>query len=101
MPGPQALSWLWGGELQVHESAPGVLYVRWEQQYGDVVQSKGYVSHCNTPRFVRETCWPSPTMVAVTHILGDVFDFPKSQGVRGGFRLLVDEGLLAVEGEMP
>ena len=40
-------------------------------------------------------------MVAVTHILGDVFDFPKPQGVCGGFRLLVDEGLLAVEGEMP
>ena len=41
VPGPKAPSWLWGCELQVHESAPGVSYVRWKQQYGDVVQYKG------------------------------------------------------------
>lgn len=39
---------------------------------------------------------------AVTHILGEhVFDFPKPQGVREWFRLLVGEGLLVVEGEIP
>ena len=39
---------------------------------------------------------------AATYILGEhVFDFPKPQGVREWFRLLVGEGLLVAEGANP
>lgn len=41
VPGPKAPSWLWGSEWQIHESAPGAPYIKWKQQYGDVIKYKG------------------------------------------------------------
>ncbi|KAF8477865.1 cytochrome P450 [Gautieria morchelliformis] len=91
VPGPKPPSWLWGSEWHVHESVPGVPYIRWKQQYGDVVKYKGALGR---------NMLAISDYRAATYILGEhVFDFPKPQGAREWFRLLVGEGLLVVEGK--
>lgn len=109
VPGPKAPSWLWGSEWQVLESAPGAPYVKWKQQYGDVVKYKGALGvsggSCRDAWLILNVLLSQRNMLAIsdhraaTYILGDhVYDFPKPQGVREWFRLLVGEGLLVVEG---
>ncbi|KAF8588472.1 cytochrome P450 [Ramaria rubella] len=91
VPGPKAPSWLWGSEWDMHNSEPGARYTQWKQQFGDVVKIKGALG--------RDILAISDYRTA-TYILGEhVFDFPKPQGVREWFRLLVGEGLLVVEGK--
>ncbi|KAF8525239.1 cytochrome P450 [Hysterangium stoloniferum] len=91
VPGPKTPSWLWGSEWDVHKAPPGVRYLEWKRQYGDVVKFKGALGRnllaISDPR-------------AVKYILEEhVFDFPKPQGVREWFRLLVGDGILVVEGK--
>ncbi|KIJ45086.1 hypothetical protein M422DRAFT_29936 [Sphaerobolus stellatus SS14] len=91
VPGPKAPSWLWGSEWDLHKASPGVRYLEWKAKHGDVIKIQGALG--------RNLLAVSDPRAAKFILEENVFDFPKPQGVREWFRLLVGEGLLFVEGK--
>lgn len=73
----------------MHKTLPGLPYLQWRTQYGDIVKYKGALKKNILAITDRQT---------VKFILEEhVFDFPKPEGVREWFRSLVGEGILVVE----
>lgn len=107
VPGPTAASRLWGSEWDMHKALPGQRYLEWKTRYGNVFKIKGILGVCRPScimrlffvMFMQRNHLAISDLRAVKFILEEhVFDFPKPQGVREWFRLLVGEGLLVVEG---
>lgn len=84
-------SWIWGEEHKLYYSTPGVHYVEWHRSFGSVVAFPGAFGH----RILSIT-----DLKAINYILGEgTYQFPKPDGVRAWFRMLLGEGVLWVEGK--
>ncbi|KAG9314552.1 cytochrome P450 [Chiua virens] len=89
--GPTPHSWLWGEEQVLYHDPPGTHYMDWHRKFGKVVRFSGAFGHpmlsITDPR-------------AINYIVGEgTYRFPKPNGVRTWFRLLLGKGILWVEGD--
>ncbi|KAI9572767.1 cytochrome P450 [Boletus coccyginus] len=92
VPGPKPHSWLWGEEKTLYHDSPGSHYVEWHRKFGKVVRFSGAFGHqilsITDPR-------------TISYIVGEgTYRFPKPNGVRTWFRLLLGKGILWVEGKV-
>ncbi|KAH0838484.1 cytochrome P450 [Lanmaoa asiatica] len=91
VPGPKLRSWLWGEEQILYHDSPGTRYVEWHRKFGKVVRFSGAFGHQILS--ITDPC-------AISYILGEgTYQFPKPNGVRTWFRLLLGKGILWVEGK--
>ncbi|KAN0100804.1 Cytochrome P450 [Tylopilus felleus] len=91
VPGPKPRSWLWGQEQILYHDAPGIHYVDWHRKFGKVVRFYGAFGH----QILSIT-----DSRAISYIVGEgTYQFPKPNGVRIWFRLLLGKGILWVEGK--
>ncbi|KAH7099905.1 cytochrome P450 [Auriculariales sp. MPI-PUGE-AT-0066] len=92
IPGPRSTLWIWGCAWDLYTSPPGKLLREWVRTYGGIVRSPGpfgsYLLSVTDRR-------------AVQHILSsqNCYDFPKPDGVRAFFDLLLGRSVIWAEGE--
>ncbi|KAF8559291.1 cytochrome P450 [Imleria badia] len=91
VPGPKPHSWLWGEEQILYHDSPGSHYVEWHRKFGKIVRFSGACGHQILS--ITDPC-------AISYIVGEgTYQFPKPNGVRTWFRLLLGKGILWVEGK--
>lgn len=57
IPGPSSSSRLWGCEWDMHKTLPGLSYLQWRTQYGDVIKFKGALK-VSSPDPPQRVCKP-------------------------------------------
>ncbi|KAF9485887.1 cytochrome P450 [Pholiota conissans] len=92
LPGPPAPSLLLGNLEEMHDQENNALLARWGARYGPAYVYRGFLGGCRLL---------TTDPVAVAHILGNAYDYPKPDFVRESLASMAagHEGLLTVEGE--
>ncbi|KZT67097.1 cytochrome P450 [Daedalea quercina L-15889] len=90
--GPSSPSFFMGNLREMHDQENTNLVVRWEQQYGTTFVYRGFMGGARLM---------TTDPVAVAHILGRGYDYPKPDFVRDNLSNMAagEHGLLTVEGE--
>ncbi len=93
LPGPPSPSFFMGNLREMHDQENTDLVARWEATYGSTFVYRGFVGGC---RLI--TTEP----VAIAHILGRGYDYPKPDFIKDALASMAagHEGLLTVEGEV-
>jgi hypothetical protein len=91
--GPPAPSFFFGNLIEMHDMENTNLLRDWEQVYGNTFRYKGFVGGCRLM---------TTDPVAVAHILGHAYDYPKPDFVRDSLATMAagHNGLLTSEGDM-
>lgn len=92
LPGPPSPSFFMGNLREMHDQENNNLVARWEAAYGSTFVYHGFVGG-------RRLMTTDP--LAVSHILGRGYEYPKPDFIRDALASMVagHEGLLTVEGE--
>ena len=92
LPGPPSPSFFMGNLREMHDQENTGLVARWEAAYGSTFVYRGFIGGCRLM---------TTDPVAVAHILGHGYDYPKPDFVRDALASMAagHEGLLVVEGE--
>lgn len=92
LPGPPSPSFFMGNLREMHDQENNDLVARWEAAYGSTFVYHGFVGG-------RRLMTTDP--LAVSHILGHGYDYPKPDFIRDALASMAGghEGLLTVEGE--
>ncbi|KAF8158235.1 cytochrome P450 [Crassisporium funariophilum] len=90
--GPPSPSLFMGNLEEMHDQENTNLIARWVHAYGSTFVYRGFVGGCRLM---------TTDPVAVAHVLGNAYDYPKPDFVRDSLASMVagQEGLLTVEGE--
>ncbi|KAJ7070036.1 cytochrome P450 [Mycena amicta] len=90
--GPKCPSFFMGNLMEMHDQENNNLVLDWENAYGASFVYRGFVGGCRLM---------TTDPVAVSHILGNAYDYPKPDFVRDSLATMAAgrEGLLTVEGE--
>ena len=93
LPGPPSPSFFIGNLREMHDQENTNLVARWEAAYGSTFVYRGFVGGCRLM---------TTDPVAVAHILGRGYDYPKPEFVRDALADMAagHEGLLTVDGEV-
>lgn len=59
IPGPKSPSKLWGCDWDMHSALPGLRYLQWKDQYGDIVKFKGALGVSHLISFSSDDHWTS------------------------------------------
>ncbi|KAH9933274.1 cytochrome P450 [Amylocystis lapponica] len=91
--GPPSPSFFMGNLREMHDQENNDLIGRWEACYGSTFVYHGFIGGCRLM---------TTDPVAVAHIMGRAYDYPKPDFVRDSLASMVagKEGLLTVEGEV-
>ncbi|KAF8195514.1 cytochrome P450 [Pholiota molesta] len=92
LPGPPAPSILLGNLEEMHDQENNALLARWGAAYGCAYVYRGFLGGCRLL---------TTDPVAVAHVLGNAYDYPKPDFVRDSLASMAagHDGLLTVEGE--
>jgi len=92
LPGPPSPSFFMGNLEEMHDMENNNLIERWVKSYGNTFVYRGFIGGC---RLI------TTDPVAVAHILGNAYDYPKPDFVRDSLASMAagHQGLLTVEGE--
>lgn len=90
--GPPSPSFFLGNLREMHDQENTNLVVRWEEQYGSTFVYRGFMGAARLM---------TTDPVAVAHILGRGYDYPKPDFVRDNLANMAagEHGILTVEGE--
>lgn len=90
--GPPSPSFFMGNLREMHDQENTDLVARWEAAYGSTFVYRGFIGGCRLM---------TTDPVAIAHILGHAYDYPKPDFVRDALASMAagHEGLLVVEGE--
>ena len=90
--GPASPSFFMGNLREMHDQENNNLVGQWEGQYGSTFVYRGFIGGCRLM---------TTDPVAVSHILGRGYDYPKPDFVRDSLASMAagHEGLLVVEGD--
>ncbi|KAF9026096.1 cytochrome P450 [Hymenopellis radicata] len=93
LPGPPSPSFFMGNLGEMHDQENTNLLANWQAKYGPNFTYRGFIGGCRLM-----TCDP----VAVAHILGNAYEYPKPDFVRDSLATMAagHDGLLTSEGEM-
>ncbi|KAE9402311.1 cytochrome P450 [Gymnopus androsaceus JB14] len=93
LPGPPSQSFFMGNLAEMHEQENTNLIANWEAKYGSTFVYRGFVGGCRLM---------TTDPVAVAHILGNAYEYPKPDFVRDSLATMAagHDGLLTTEGEM-
>lgn len=91
VPGPPTETLLYGNLPSILREPPGLLHTEWSDKYGGVVKYTGMLGE---DRLV----FTDP--VALNHILGQAYAFPKPAAIRGSLARILGKGVLFAEGEV-
>lgn len=93
LPGPSSPSFFMGNLAQMHDQENNNIIATWQKQFGSTFVYRGFVGGC---RLI------TTDPVAIAHILGNAYDYPKPDFVREGLATMAagHDGLLTVEGEI-
>ncbi|KAJ7043830.1 cytochrome P450 [Mycena alexandri] len=91
--GPPCPSLFMGNLGEMHDQENNNLVAEWEAAYGSTFVYRGFIGGCRLM---------TTDLVAVAHILGNAYDYPKPDFVRDSLCSMVagNEGLLTVEGDV-
>ncbi|KAJ7246417.1 cytochrome P450 [Mycena rebaudengoi] len=91
--GPACPSFFMGNLEEMHDQENNDLVAEWEAAYGSTFVYRGFVGGCRLM---------TTDPVAVAHILGNAYDYPKPDFVRDSLATMVagHDGLLTVEGSV-
>ena len=92
LPGPPSPSFFMGNLREMHDQENTNLIATWEAAYGSTFVYRGFIGGCRLM---------TTDPVAVAHILGNAYQYPKPDFVRDSLASMAAgrEGLLTVEGE--
>lgn len=92
LPGPPSPSFFLGNLEEMHEQENTNLVARWTAAYGPAFVYRGFVSGCRL--MITDP-------LAVAHVLGNAYDYPKPDFVRDSLAEMVcgHGGLITVEGD--
>ncbi|KAK7048105.1 cytochrome P450 [Favolaschia claudopus] len=90
--GPPCPSFFMGNLMEMHDQENNNLVAEWEAAYGSTFVYRGFVGGCRLM---------TTDPVAVAHILGNAYDYPKPDFVRDSLATMAagHDGLLTVEGD--
>ncbi|KAJ7505563.1 cytochrome P450 [Mycena galericulata] len=90
--GPKSPSFFMGNLIEMHDQENNNLVAEWESAYGSTFVYRGFIGGCRLM---------TTDPVAVAHILGNAYDYPKPDFVRDSLATMVagHDGLLTVEGD--
>ncbi|TFK40706.1 cytochrome P450 [Crucibulum laeve] len=93
LPGPPSPSLFMGNLGEMHDQENTNLVARWEELYGSTFVYRGFLGGCRLM---------TTDPVAVAHILGNAYDYPKPDFIRTALATMAAgyDGLLTVEGDM-
>ncbi|EJD46995.1 cytochrome P450 [Auricularia subglabra TFB-10046 SS5] len=91
IPGPEPTSLLWGNDWDVYVSAPGKLFKDWARIYGGAVRSHGAFG-------AQMVSFTDPRAVQHIFDMHEYYHYPKPEGVRAFFELLLGKGVIWAEG---
>ncbi|KAG8900785.1 hypothetical protein FRB99_005759 [Tulasnella sp. 403] len=88
--GPEAAdNWLWG-HLAAVLTNPGCVFEEWIEKYGPTIQFRAFLQ---APQLL--TIDPR----AIAYVVNHNYDFPRPPRLRESLRIIIGQGLLAVEGD--
>ncbi|KAF8967104.1 cytochrome P450 [Flammula alnicola] len=92
LPGPPSPSFFMGNLEEMHDQENNNLIANWVKRYGNSFVYRGFIGGCRLM---------TTDPVAVAHILGSAYDYPKPDFVRDSLASMAagHDGLLTVEGE--
>ena len=92
LPGPPSPSFLTGNLEELHDQENNNLIANWVSRYGPNFVYRGFIGGCRLM---------TTDPVAVAHILGNAYDYPKPDFVRDALASMAagHNGLLTVEGD--
>ncbi|KAJ6584658.1 cytochrome P450 [Mycena capillaripes] len=90
--GPPCPSFFMGNLMEMHDQENNNLIAEWEAAYGSTFVYRGFIGGCRLM---------TTDPVAVAHILGNAYDYPKPDFVRDSLATMAagHDGLLTVEGD--
>ncbi|KAF5337476.1 hypothetical protein D9758_013586 [Tetrapyrgos nigripes] len=90
--GPPSKSWFMGNLVEMHDQENSFLIEEWQEQYGSTFTYRGFVRGCRLM---------TTDPLAVAHILGNAYTYPKPDFVRDSLATMAagHDGLLTTEGE--
>ncbi|KAJ7718118.1 cytochrome P450 [Mycena maculata] len=90
--GPPCHSFFMGNLIEMHDQENNNLVAEWEAAYGSTFVYRGFIGGCRLM---------TTDPVAVAHILGNAYDYPKPDFVRDSLASMAvgHDGLLTVEGD--
>ncbi|KAJ6466379.1 cytochrome P450 [Mycena sanguinolenta] len=90
--GPPCPSFFMGNLIEMHDQENNNLVAEWEAAYGSTFVYRGFIGGCRLM---------TTDPVAVAHILGQAYDYPKPDFVRDSLATMAagHDGLLTVEGD--
>ncbi|KAJ7242872.1 cytochrome P450 [Mycena haematopus] len=90
--GPPCPSFFMGNLMEMHDQENNNLVAEWEAAYGSTFVYRGFIGGCRLM---------TTDPVAVAHILGNAYDYPKPDFVRDSLATMAagHDGLLTVEGD--
>jgi hypothetical protein len=90
--GPPCPSFFMGNLMEMHDQENNNLVAEWEAAYGSTFVYRGFIGGCRLM---------TTDPVAVAHILGNAYDYPKPDFVRDSLATMAagHDGLLVVEGD--
>ncbi|KAJ7134340.1 cytochrome P450 [Mycena epipterygia] len=90
--GPPCPSFFMGNLMEMHDQENNNLVAEWEAAYGSTFVYRGFIGGCRLM---------TTDPVAVAHILGNAYDYPKPDFVRDSLATMAAgyDGLLVVEGD--
>jgi hypothetical protein len=93
LPGPPSPSFFTGHLAEMHDQENNNLIHNWEKQFGSTFVYRGFIGGC---RLI------TTDPVAIAHILGNAYDYPKPDFVRDSLATMTagHDGILTVEGEV-
>lgn len=91
--GPPCPSFFMGNLMEMHDQENNNLVAEWEAAYGSTFVYRGFIGGCRLM---------TTDPVAVAHILGNAYDYPKPDFVRDSLATMAagHDGLLTVEGDV-
>jgi hypothetical protein len=91
--GPPSVSFFTGNLNEMHDQENNDLVENWEAQYGPTFVYKGFIGGCRLM---------TTDLVAVAHIFGHAYDYPKPDFIRDSLAQMAagHGGLLTVEGDV-
>ena len=91
--GPPSLSFFMGNLPQIHDQENNNIIATWQKQFGSTFVYRGFIGGCRLL---------TTDPVAIAHILGNAYDYPKPDFVRDSLAAMAagHDGLLTVEGEV-
>ncbi|THV03802.1 cytochrome P450 [Dendrothele bispora CBS 962.96] len=90
--GPPSRSWFLGNLIEMHDQENSFLIETWQDLYGSTFTYRGFVGGCRLM---------TTDPLAVAHILGNAYSYPKPDFVRDSLATMAagHDGLLTSEGE--